>query len=98
MHILNLSQFLAEVVYTPEFWNKIFVKFFTTKLESLIECFKQKVIFFNVTLIIKTFLSKSIKKTLYKPYKAIMHQYKDQLILVKYWLNFTKVENWVNQY
>ena len=29
MHILTLSHFLAEVVYTPEFWNKSFLKFFT---------------------------------------------------------------------
>ena len=31
--ILTLSHFLAEVVYTPEFWNKNFLKFFTTKLQ-----------------------------------------------------------------
>ena len=33
MHILTLSHFLAKVVYTPEFWNKNFLKFFTTKLQ-----------------------------------------------------------------
>ena len=33
MHILSLSHFLAEVVYTPEFWNKNFLKLFTTKLQ-----------------------------------------------------------------
>ena len=76
MHVLTLSRFLAEVVYTPEFRNKNFLNFFTTKLAttSLFEGFEQKEIFFNVTLIINTFLSKSIKKTLYKPYKAIMYR------------------------
>ena len=33
MHILTLSHFLAEVVYTPEFWNKNFLKLFETKLQ-----------------------------------------------------------------
>ena len=33
MHILTLSHCLAEVVYTPEFWNQNFLKFFTTKLQ-----------------------------------------------------------------
>ena len=33
MHILTLSHVLAKVVYTPEFWNKNFLKFFTTKLQ-----------------------------------------------------------------
>ena len=33
MHILTLSHFFAKVVYTPEFWNKNFLKFFTTKLQ-----------------------------------------------------------------
>ena len=74
MHILTLSHFLAEVVYTPEFWYKNFLKFFTTVTTSLFEGFKQKEIFFNVTLIINTCLSKLIKKTLYKPYKAIMYR------------------------
>ena len=69
MHILTLSHFLAEVVYTPEFWNKNFLKFFTTKLQG----FKLKEIFFNVTLIINNFLLKSTKKT-YKSYKAIMYR------------------------
>ena len=31
MSILTLSHFLAKVVYTPEFLNKNFLKFFTTK-------------------------------------------------------------------
>ena len=70
MHILTLSHFLAEVIYTSEFWNKNYNKVTT----SLFEGFKQKETFFNVTLIINTFLSKSIKKTLYKPYKAIMYR------------------------
>ena len=73
MHILTLSHFLAEVVYTPEFLKWTFSKVFHNKVTtSLFEGFKQKEIFFNVTLIINTFLSKSIKKTLCKPYKAIM--------------------------
>ena len=33
MHILTLFHILAEVVYTPEFWNKDSLKFFTTKLQ-----------------------------------------------------------------
>ena len=33
MHILTLSHYLAKVVYTPELWNKNFLKFFTTKLQ-----------------------------------------------------------------
>ena len=33
MHILTLSHVLAKVVYTPEFWNKNFLKFLTTKLQ-----------------------------------------------------------------
>ena len=74
MNILTLSHFLAKVVYTSEFWNKNFLKFFTTKLQPHSEGFKQKGICFNVSLIINTFLSKSIKKTSYKPYKAIMYQ------------------------
>ena len=48
--------------------------FFTKVTASLFEGFKQKEIFFNVTLIINTFLSKSIKKALHKPYKAIMYR------------------------
>ena len=74
MHILTLSHILAEVVYTPEFWNKNFLEFFTTKLQPHSEGFKQKGIFFNVSLIINTFLSKSIKKTSHKPYTAIMYR------------------------
>ena len=70
MHILTLSHFLAEVVYTSEF-DKVFHNKVTT---SHFEGFKQKEIFFNVTLIINTCLSKLIKKTLYKPYKAIMYR------------------------
>ena len=33
MDILALSNFLAKIVYSPEFWNKNFLKLFTTKLE-----------------------------------------------------------------
>ena len=57
MHILYLI-----------FWLKLFIhqnfeiKIFTTK--SLFEGFKRKEIFFNVTLIINTFLSKSNKKNM----------------------------------
>ena len=63
------------------FWLKLFIhqnfeiEFFHNKVTtSLFESFKQKEIFFNVTLIVNTFLSKSIKKTLHKPYKAIMYR------------------------
>ena len=66
-----LCHFLAEVIYTPGFKIYIFTKV-STKF-SLFEGFKQNEIFFNETLIINVFLSKSIKKTLYKLYKAIMY-------------------------
>ena len=67
MHILTLPHVgLKCFIYTPEFSKKSFLKFFTKVTISLFEGFKQKEIFFNVTLIINTFLSKSIKKTLYK--------------------------------
>ena len=65
MNILTLSHFLAKVVYTPEFSNKNFLKFFTTKLQPhALKVSSKKEIFFNVTLIINTFLSKSIKKNI----------------------------------
>ena len=69
--ILTLCHFLAEVIYIPGFKIYIFTKV-STKF-SLFEGFKQNEIFFNETLIINVFLSKSIKKTLCKPYKAIMY-------------------------
>ena len=56
MHILTLPHFLAEVVYTPEFRNKNFLVFHNEVTTSLFEGFKQKEIFFSVTLIINTFL------------------------------------------
>ena len=68
--------------------NKVFHNKVTI---SLFEGFKQKEIFFNVTLIINTFLSKSIKKHTNHIRQLCIG--KDWLILVKYWLNFTKVEN-----
>ena len=74
MHILTLSHVLAEVVYTPEFWNKNFLKFFKKVTTSLSEGFSKKKSFSSNLDYINTFLSKSIKKTLHKPYKAIMHQ------------------------
>ena len=64
MHILTLSHFLAKAVYTPEFWNKNFHNKITT---SLFEVSKQKDIFFNVTLIINTFIrinQKNIMQTI----------------------------------
>ena len=79
MHILTLSHFLAEV-----FHNKV-----TT---SLFGGFKQKENFFNVTLIINTFLSKSIKKH-YTNHIRQLCIGKNRLISVKYCLNSTKVEN-----
>ena len=55
MHILTLSHFLAEVVYTLEL--RKFSKIFHNKNTTLLfEGFKQKEIFFNVALIISTFL------------------------------------------
>ena len=74
MHILTWSHvWLKLYIYTPEFWNKNFLNFFRKVTISLFEGFKQKEIFLNGTLIINSFLSKSIKKTLYKPHKAIMY-------------------------
>ena len=37
MHILTLSHFLAEIVYTPELWNKNFLQLFTQIRTSLFE-------------------------------------------------------------
>ena len=54
--------------------------------------------FFNVTLIINTFLSKSIKKKHYASHIRQLSIGKDWLVSVKYWLNFTKVDNRVNRY
>ena len=51
----TLSHFLAEVIYTTEF--KIFLSF-KKVTTSRFEDFRQKEIFFNVILIINTFLSK----------------------------------------
>ena len=70
MNILTLSHFLAKVVYTPEFSN-VFHNKVTT---SLFDGFKQKEVFFNLTLVISVFLLKLIQKPSYKPYKAIMHR------------------------
>ena len=70
MNILTLSHFLAKVVYAPEFSN-VFHNKVTT---SLFDGFKQKEVFFNLTLVISAFLLKSIQKPSYKPYKAIMHR------------------------
>ena len=72
MHILYLIFWLKlfihqniEITLSKDLHNKVTKSFF--------EGFKQKEIFLNVTLIINIFLSKSIKKTLYKQYKAIMY-------------------------
>ena len=74
MHIFTLSHFLAEVVYlyTRILKSKFSNVFHNKVTTSLFEGFKQKEIFFNVTLIINTFSLKSIKK-ICKPYKAIMY-------------------------
>ena len=94
MHILTLSHVWQKlfIIYTPEFWNKNVLKFFTKVTTSLFEGFKQKEIFFNVTLIINTFLSISIKKNHTNHIRQVCIG-KDRLISVKYWLNFTEVEN-----
>ena len=94
MHILTLSHVWQKlfIIYTPEFWNKNVLKFFTKVTTSLFEGFKQKEIFFNVTLIINTFLSISIKKNHTNHIRQLSIG-KDRLISVKYWLNFTEVEN-----
>ena len=95
MHILTLSYFLAGVVlYPPEFWGKKFLKFFTTKLQRpyLKVATTNKSFSIYITLIINLFLSKSIKKHDTNNIRQLCIG-KDQLILVKYWLSFTKVEN-----
>ena len=85
VHQKRLKIIKLENVYLiyPIFWLKLFIhqnlkyKFskVSTKTTSLFEGFKQKEIFFNVTLIINTFLSKSIKKLYTNSiYKAIMYQ------------------------
>ena len=48
MHILTLSHFLAEVVYTPEFRTENFLKFFTTNLQRHSLRFSSKKKFFSV--------------------------------------------------
>ena len=73
MHTYFIS-FLAEVIHTPESEIKKFLKFFNKVTTSFFKGFMLKEIFFNVTLIINTFLSKSIKKALYKPYKVVMYR------------------------
>ena len=98
MIILTLSHFLAAVVdvYTRILKWK-FSKVFHNKVTTLlIEGFMQKEIIFNVTLIINTFLSKSIKKHTNHIKQLCIG--KDWLISVKYQSKFTKLENWVNQY
>ena len=72
MHILTLSHVWRKllIIYTPEFWNKNVINFFTKVTTSLFEGFKQKEVFFNVTLIINHY---QLKKR-YKPYKAIMYR------------------------
>ena len=67
MHILTLSHFLSEVVYTPEFWNKNFLKFFAAKLQpqSLKVSSKKKC--FQCNLDYKHLFIKINQKTLYKP-------------------------------
>ena len=58
MYTYFITFFLAEVIDIPGF---IDIPSFNKVRISLLEGFKQKEIFFNVTLIINTFLSKSIK-------------------------------------
>ena len=88
----TLSHFFAEDVYTPEFSHKNFLKFFTTNLQhhslkvlskrNLFECnFDDKHLFIKMS---------QKKHTNHIKQLCIG---KDWLILVKYWLNFTKVEN-----
>ena len=66
MYTYLITFFLAEVIDIPGF---IDIPSFNKVRISLLEGFKQKEIFFNVTLIINTFNQKT-----YKPYKAIMYQ------------------------
>ena len=93
MHILTLSHILAKVVhiYTRILKSKFSKIFHNKVITSLFEGFKQKEIFFSVTLIINTFLSKSIKKHTNHIRQLCIG--KDRLISVKYRLNFTKVKN-----
>ena len=93
MHIiLTLSHILAKVVcklYTKILKSKFSKIFHNRVATSLFEGFKQKEIFFNVTVIINTFLSKPIKKTFsYTNHIRQLCIGKDWLISVKYRLNF----------
>ena len=74
--------------------KKKFLKFFTTKLQPpyLKVATTKKSFSIYITLIINLFLSKSIKKHDTNHIRQLCIG-KDQLISVKYWLNFTKVEN-----
>ena len=76
MHILTLSHILAKVVYTPEFWNQNFLKFFTTKLQPhSLKVSKKKKSFSMQPWLQTPFHQNQSKKHLYKPYKAIMYRW-----------------------
>ena len=74
--------------------KKKILKFFTTKLQPpyLKVATTKKSFSIYITLIINLFLSKSIKKHDTNHIRQLCIS-KDRLISVKYWLNFTKVEN-----
>ena len=74
--------------------KKKILKFFTTKLQPpyLKVATTKKSFSIYITLIINLFLSKSIKKQDTNHIRQLCIS-KDRLISVKYWLNFTKVEN-----
>ena len=96
MHNLTLSHFLTEVVYATEFWNKNFLKFFTTNLQphSLRVLSKKNIFQCNFDYK-QLFIKINQKKIIYPNHKRQLWIGMDRLISVKYWLNFTKVKNWV---
>ena len=89
MHIYSYLLYLI-------FWLKLFIQqnfeiVFHNKVTTSLFKGKQKEIFFNLNLIINTFLSKTIKKHTNHIRQLCIS--KDRLISVKYQLNFTKVQH-----
>ena len=85
MHILTLSHFLAKVIH-QNCEIKMFQSFSQQSYNITLWRFQAKEIFQNQS---------------QKHYTNHIRQLcigKDRLISVKYWLNFTKVENGINRY
>ena len=80
------------VEYVPEFKIQVFYSF-NKVTTSLFEGFKQKEIFFNVTLITNTFYQNQSKKHYINHTRQLCISKDSLTILLKSWLNLTKVEN-----